>query len=65
MEMRVREKNELIVLEDEALSKEAFAGFTETEKFKVETLQQYDPTVWKEYQAISPVNDMKTFGSED
>ena len=62
MEMNFNEKDELIVLESNALDIPAFKAFEEQEKFKVESLQRYDPSIWQEYQVLSPVDDMKTFG---
>ncbi len=65
VEMNVVEKDEMIILEDRAISKETFLAIQEEEKFEVETLQRYDPTIWQEYQVLSPVDEMKTFGLDD
>ncbi len=65
MELSISEKDEMMVLESNVLDIPAFRAFEEQDKFKVESLQRYDPKIWQEYQVLSPVDDMKTFGLDN
>lgn len=56
----IRNKTEFLDISNESLAKETFDGVKETD-FKYQTLTRYDPSLWKDYSGIEPLQEMKRF----
>lgn len=61
--MASREKNELVVFENEPITEIAFNDFKEKPKVEPVYLPEYDPEFWKGYNVIEPNKAIKTFKS--
>ena len=58
-----REKKELVVFNNEAITETAFTAFEEKPKVEPTYLPQYDPEFWKGYNVIEPNQAIKDFKS--
>lgn len=56
--------SEIYVAESNAITPEAFAGFEEPENFIPLETETYDPSVWKGYNVIAPIEEMRVYGRE-
>ena len=52
---------EYMVIENEDISKSAYTNFKEKEKMKVIYVDQFDESLWKDYNIIEPTQQMKTY----
>ncbi|MBK0369977.1 carboxypeptidase-like regulatory domain-containing protein [Flavobacterium agrisoli] len=55
-----KDKNEFMNIKREETSKATIENFKE-EDFKFINIKKYDPTIWKNYSAIEPLQEMKQF----
>lgn len=62
-QMTVIQKNELVVFENNVISKTEFDGFKEAAKVTPTYLPSYDPEFWKGYNVIEPNKAIKEFKS--
>jgi hypothetical protein len=60
MEASTRHKTEVVNLERTATSAEAIKKIKEVD-FKYLTIPSYDPKIWKDYNSIEPLQEMKQF----
>lgn len=65
IEGSARFKQELFIMDKTNLDNSKFASFTEPEDVPYQTLKQYDPSIWKAYNAIEPLEEMKRFKSSE
>jgi len=65
IEGSARSKQELFIINKADLDVSKFASFTEPEDVPYQTLKQYDPNIWKTYNAIEPLAEMKRFKSSE
>ena len=56
-------KQELFIIGTTVLDKNTFSAFLEPEDVPYQNLDSYDPSVWKSYNAIEPLDEMKRFKS--
>jgi hypothetical protein len=55
------EKNEFLIIEKTDLDKSKYNSLLEKKVIDYETHQKYDPTIWKDYSIIEPLEEMKLF----
>ena len=65
IEGSAKSKQELFIIGQTALNKSAFDAFKELEDVPYQKLKQYDPSIWKAYNAIEPLAEMKRFKSSE
>lgn len=65
IEGSARSKQELFIINKSALNESAFSSFTEPKEVPYQTLKQYNPDIWKAYNAIEPLEEMKRFKSSE
>ena len=65
MEGSIKEKQELLLLETNPLSQLEYNSFTQPENVPYQELDQYDPNIWKDYNVIEPLEEMKQFKSSE
>ncbi len=66
IEGSAKSKKELFIISKSVLNKGEFTSFKELEDIPYQKLKQYDPSIWKAYNAIEPLEEMKRFkGSDD
>jgi hypothetical protein len=56
-----REKQELLILNTQVLSDNAFKEFQEPDKIPFTLLDKFEPTIWQNSQIIEPLEEMKNF----
>ena len=44
---------------------ETFNTYTELKEIPYQRLKQYDPSIWKNYNAIEPLEEMKSFNAKN
>jgi len=66
IEGSARSKKELFIMNKSVLNESEFSAFTELKEVPYQKLNQYDPSIWRAYNAIEPLEEMKRFkGSDD
>jgi len=65
IEGSAKNKQELFIINNSALNVSDFSAFTELEDVPYQKLNQYDPSIWKTYNAIEPLEEMKRFKSSE
>lgn len=65
IEGSAKSKQELFIINTSELNINEFTSFTEPEDVPYQTLKQYDPSIWKAYNAIEPLEEMKRFKSSE
>ncbi|TJY33928.1 carboxypeptidase-like regulatory domain-containing protein [Pontimicrobium aquaticum] len=65
IEGSAKSKQELFIINKSDLISSEFSSFTEPEDVPYQKLKQYDPSIWKAYNAIEPLEEMKRFKSSD
>ncbi len=65
IEGSAKSKQELFIINKSSLNQSTFTSFTEPEDIPYQTLKQYDPSIWKAYNAIEPLEEMKRFKSSE
>lgn len=55
------EKDELFFIETVPISKAEYAAFKEKEKFTLEHISKYTPTIWQGYNVINPIQAIKNY----
>ncbi|MCF7560256.1 carboxypeptidase-like regulatory domain-containing protein [Sabulilitoribacter multivorans] len=65
IEGSMRSKKELFIINTSTLNAGDFTAFKEPEDVPYQKLNQYDPSIWKAYNAIEPLEEMKAFKAED
>lgn len=60
-ESNVAEENQLLVLDMNAISKSTYQGFIQPKEQLIETIEKYNPSLWKEYTTIAPDVAIKEF----
>ncbi len=63
IEGSAKSKQELFIISKSVLDKNEFTSFKEPEDVPYQKLKQYDPSIWKAYNAIEPLAEMKRFKS--
>lgn len=64
IEGNMLEKTEVLFKNSESLSNTKFNTFTEKEKTKFINLKRYNSEIWKQYNVLEPLNEMKNFTAE-
>lgn len=65
IEGTVRDKHELLIMNYNELTPSVFETAQEKENIPYEYLSEYNPNIWKDYNTIEPVEEMKQFKSVD
>ncbi|HMC00447.1 MAG TPA: carboxypeptidase-like regulatory domain-containing protein [Flavobacteriaceae bacterium] len=65
LEGSIKEKHELLLLETKPLSQGEYDQFTQPENIIYQELDQYNPDIWKDYNVIEPLEEMKQFKSSE
>jgi hypothetical protein len=65
IEGSARSKQELFIISKTTLNKNIFSAYIEPEDVPYQNLDSYDPNVWKSYNAIEPLEEMKRFKSTE
>jgi hypothetical protein len=65
IEGSAKNKQELFIINKKTLNESNFASFTEPEDVPYQKLNSYDPSIWKAYNAIEPLEEMKRFKSSE
>ncbi|PZR20723.1 MAG: hypothetical protein DI539_10000 [Flavobacterium psychrophilum] len=53
--------NELFIIENQSVSAEQFNKITEAEKYDINYISKYDPSIWKNYNILAPVEAIKSY----
>lgn len=59
------EKNELLNFANEAITQDLYTQLEENTTVEFIKLKQYDPSIWKDYTVIEPLEEMKQFRVKD
>lgn len=59
------EKYEQMTLDNQVTTDEAFANLVEAKKIDFIKLKQYDPSLWKDYNILEPLDELKKFKVEE
>jgi hypothetical protein len=65
LEGSIREKHELLLLEKQALSQTEYEGYEQAKNVNYQELDHYDASIWKDYNVIEPLQEMKEFKSSE
>ena len=65
IEGSAKAKDEVYVISSKELNMETFSTYTELKEVPYQRLKQYDPSIWKNYNAIEPLAEMKSFNAEN
>ena len=65
IEGSAKAKNEVYIISNEDLNMETFNTYTELKEIPYQRLKQYDPSIWKNYNAIEPLEEMKSFNAKN
>ncbi|WP_347926004.1 carboxypeptidase-like regulatory domain-containing protein [Pontimicrobium sp. SW4] len=65
IEGSAKSKIELFIINKSPLNASEFTSYTELEDVPYQKLKQYDPSIWKAYNAIEPLEEMKRFKSSE
>lgn len=65
IEGSAKSKQELFIIKKTDLDKTEYNAFKELEDVPYQKLKQYDPSIWKTYNAIEPLEEMKRFKSSE
>ena len=65
LEGSVIEKYELMSLDNQVINEQNFSGITEPKNVEYIKLKQYDPTLWKDYNILEPLEELKKFKVEE
>jgi hypothetical protein len=65
LEGSIKEKHELLLLETNPLSQAEYNQFTQPEHIIYQELDRYDANIWKDYNVIEPLEEMKQFKSSE
>ena len=60
-----REKREMFIINSADLDPSTYSSFKQPQDIKFEKLSYYDPSIWKAYNAIEPLEEMKQFKSSE
>lgn len=63
LEGTIRDKHELLIMDTEELTISTFESVSEEKNVDYQYLNEYNPEIWKDYNAIEPVEEMKLFKS--
>lgn len=58
-------KNEIFFINHNAINSAAYNDITIQEKVPYEELEAYNPSIWAKYNALEPLEEMKSFKSEE
>ena len=61
MEADTKTTTELLILNQNELSKANFKKFKEKEKYKLEYISRYTPDTWKGYNVLAPIQEIKDY----
>ncbi|WP_116789812.1 carboxypeptidase-like regulatory domain-containing protein [Flavobacterium psychrotrophum] len=53
--------NELFVIAKTPISAEAYTAITEKPKYNINYIAKYDPSIWKDYNVLAPVDAIKNY----
>ena len=56
-----KNENEILVIDSQPLSETEFQNITQKKKISVQTIEQYDPSIWTPYTIITPNKAIKDF----
>ena len=65
IEGSAKNKQELFIINKSSLNTNEYLCFIELEDVPYQKLKQYDPSIWKTYNAIEPLAEMKRFKSSE
>ena len=60
-----RDKSELFIIEYHSMTKDEYNGFVESKHAEYKNIKNYDPAIWAEFSALEPLQEMKSFKSEE
>ncbi len=61
IEIDTHATNELFIIDKESISNAMYEGFREEERYDINYLSKYDPSVWKDYNALAPVDAIRNY----
>jgi hypothetical protein len=61
IEMNQLKKDELFFINTNQISADSYSKITEKEKYKVDYIPKYNPKIWKGYNVLSPVQEIKDY----
>lgn len=61
MEMDQVTTSELFIIDQAPVTDEAFKAITEKEKYDINYIAKYDPSIWKDYNVLAPVDAIKNY----
>lgn len=64
MEMSNRSKNELFFINESKLTKSEFNKVKSKKKYKIIDIPKYNPEIWKGYNVLNPVEEIKNYDTE-
>jgi hypothetical protein len=59
-----RDKSELFIIEYHTMTKDEYSRYEEVKHTEYKKIKNYDPTIWAEFTALEPLQEMKSFRSE-
>jgi hypothetical protein len=65
IEGSAKAKNEVFIISDNDLDLSKFNAYKELKEIPYERLTRYNPSIWKNYNAIEPLEEMKSFNAEN
>ncbi|MFK2820231.1 carboxypeptidase-like regulatory domain-containing protein [Flavobacteriaceae sp. LMIT009] len=65
IEGSAKAKNEVYIISNADLDLARFNAYKELKEIPYERLKRYDASIWKNYNAIEPLEEMKTFNAEN
>ena len=61
----MREKNELYFISNQELTTDSYNSYKELKKVNYQKLKKYNPEIWKAFNSIEPLEEMKQFKSSE
>lgn len=61
MEVDSYATNELFIIDRKPITANEFNGVTEKEKYDINYIAKYDPSIWKDYNVLAPVDAIKNY----
>ncbi len=63
MEINGYSKTELFFIADEEITKKRFDSYSDDKKHKINYISKYNTGIWKNYNVLSPVNEIKNYNT--
>ncbi len=61
MELSTKDVIELFFIEENEISKSDINSFKEKEKYKIDYISKYTPEIWKGYNVLAPIQEIKNY----